>query len=218
MSAVAPLRAPRPAPAAPPRPRAQQPSRPRLSIVAGSTHAGRAPFTVLVASVLVGGLVLLLMLHTFAAQDGFQVRDLQQRLSKLSDQEQALQVADQQLQAPESLRARAQALGMVPASVSSYHRLTDGRAVGLEQPVSSPSMVAAVTAASTASGGGATHKHADKSTTTTKPKAATTKKTKAATTTKTTTATTTKTATTRRTTTTRTTAGRHHHPAGTSTR
>lgn len=117
MSATTALRAalthPRPATAP-----AQAPARPRLSVVPApaSTTAGRLPFVLAVGAVLATGLVLLLLLHTLAAQDGFTVHSLQAKSASLADQEQQLAYADLQAQSPAQLAARAKALGMVQAT------------------------------------------------------------------------------------------------------
>ena len=83
-----------------------------------------------VAGVLAVGLVTLLMLHTLAAQDAFTVHKLARQSAALADQEQALTVANEQAQAPTSLAAQANALGMVPATSLTVSRL-HGRPVAL---------------------------------------------------------------------------------------
>jgi hypothetical protein len=114
-------------------------SRTPLSIVTPqTTSAGRLPFAVLVGGVLLAGLMSLLLLHTMAAQDGFRVHDLNQRLATLQDQEQQLQVLDQQAGSPTALRTAAAALGMRPSTISSYRTLKDGRVVGIQTAVPIP--------------------------------------------------------------------------------
>ena len=98
-----------------PAPRRSAPTRPPLRVVPPRTVvAGRAPFAIVVAVVLMGGLIGLLVLHTSAAQDAFQLHDLQRQTAALADTEQQLAVAEQQQQAPAELSARAKALGIVP--------------------------------------------------------------------------------------------------------
>jgi hypothetical protein len=126
MSAAAPLRA---APARPAAPARSQPARPRLTLVAAPT-AGRVPFVLAVGAVLAAGLVTLLLLHTLAAQDAFTVHQLQHRTASLSDQEQALVVANEQAQAPSGLAMRAAGLGMIPATSLTVTRL-HGRAIAV---------------------------------------------------------------------------------------
>jgi hypothetical protein len=164
MSAVAPLLKPlglRPSAGhAATRPAARS-RRPRLVLVAPNrSTAGRLPFALLIGAVLVTGLLTLLMLHTLAAQDGFTVTKLQDRQKALIDQEQSLEQTVQSDSSPASLRARATALGMVPSVVNSYHRMRDGRAIGLETPVipaPAPVTTAKVSAASTAAKSATTH-------------------------------------------------------------
>jgi hypothetical protein len=122
---------------------------------------------ILIGAVLVGGLLMLLMLHTLAAQDGFTVNTLQHRLATLTDTEQGLEQQVQADSAPAALRARAARLGMVPSTVTSYRKLRGGRAIGTEQPVYVPPPVTtkpaakATAAAGTATTGAAgTAKHA----------------------------------------------------------
>jgi hypothetical protein len=100
--------------------------------------AGRLPFLIVVGAVLVTGLVGVLLLHMLAAQDAYRATALQQRLATLSDQEQQLNMTVESDSSPETLRARAVALGMVPTTVGNFHKLKDGRAVGLQTPVYIP--------------------------------------------------------------------------------
>jgi hypothetical protein len=121
-----PLPTPRqPAPGAPARSRAQ------LSIVASRpAAAGRAPFAVLIAGILLAGLMGLLLVHTLAAQDAFRVHDLNQRLATLKDSEQQLQIATEQAESPSALRTHALALGMRPSQIGGYRHAKDGRVIG----------------------------------------------------------------------------------------
>jgi hypothetical protein len=123
---ASPLPSPRqPAPSGPARSRAQ------LSIVASRpAAAGRAPFAVLIAGILLAGLMGLLLVHTLAAQDAFRVHDLNQRLASLKDSEQRLQIATEQAESPNALRTRALALGMRPSQIDGYRHAKDGRVIG----------------------------------------------------------------------------------------
>ncbi|HEX3825059.1 MAG TPA: hypothetical protein VHV79_11405 [Mycobacteriales bacterium] len=96
------------------------------------------PFVILVGAVLVAGLVAVLLLHMVAAQDGFRATALSQRLATLTNQEQDLQQKVDADSAPQALQKSAAGLGMVPASVGSYRRLHDGRAIGTQTGVSVP--------------------------------------------------------------------------------
>jgi type II secretory pathway pseudopilin PulG len=130
---------------APRQPRTSAPARSRtqLSLVAPrATVAGRTPFAVLVAVILMAGLMALLLVHTLAAQDAFRVHDLNQRLAALKDTEQQLAVSTEQAASPTALRARAEALGMQPSQIDGYRHTKDGRVVGtltaVPQPVVAP--------------------------------------------------------------------------------
>jgi hypothetical protein len=142
VSAAAPLRQPAAATA---------PARARLTLVeAGRVTAGRAPFVILVGAVLAGGLFTLLLLHTMAAQDGFRLHALQRQSAALGDTEQQLTVADQQLQAPSALAARARALGMVPTGSLSFIRV-HGRVVAVATALPPPAPAPTATPSASAS-------------------------------------------------------------------
>src|SRR4051812_45546930 len=112
-------------------PAAAERQRPALRVVPRrAAIAGRLPFAILVGGILGAGLVALLLLHTMAAQDAFRLHDLQRQAAELSDTQQQLQVAGQQMQAPAALAARARQLGMVPTGSISFVRLRSGRLGG----------------------------------------------------------------------------------------
>lgn len=123
MNAAAPARAPQ-------RPRAEPPSL-RL-VVARPLVAGRAAFAGIVATVLAVGLVLLLLLHTWAAQDAFRLQEIQRQAATLDDSVQQLALQEQQREDPGVLAARARALGMMPTTSLAFVRLhRHGRIVGV---------------------------------------------------------------------------------------
>ena len=142
---------------------------PALRLVPGrAVIAGRVPFAILVGLILGGGLISLLLLNTMAAQDSFRLHDLQKQAAELSDTQQELQVATQQLESPETLSAKARALGMVPTGSISFIRLHNGRVVGVAKaaplpppPAPKPSASASTSPAKTtktgASSGSAAH-------------------------------------------------------------
>jgi cell division protein FtsI (penicillin-binding protein 3) len=76
-----------------------------------------------------------------AAQDAYRANHLQQRLTTLTDAEQRLSRIVESDSAPAALRQRAKTLGMVPATISGFHKLRDGRAVGLQAPVQPPAPI-----------------------------------------------------------------------------
>lgn len=136
-------------------------ARPTLRLIPGrAAIAGRLPFAMLVGGILGGGLIALLLLNTMAAQDAFRLHDLQRQAADLSDTQQELQVATQQLEAPATLAARARALGMVPTGSISFVRLRSGRLVGVAKaaplpaaPAPSPTPTASTSSSSGASSG-----------------------------------------------------------------
>ena len=137
---------------------APAPSRPALRLIPGTAAiAGRVPFAILVAAILGGGLISLLLLHTMAAQDAFRLHDLQRQAADLNDTQQQLEVANQQLQSPAVLAAKARSLGMVPTASISFVRLHSGRLVGVAKAAPlpaapAPSSSASATTTQTASG------------------------------------------------------------------
>ncbi|MGN6472416.1 MAG: hypothetical protein ACTHK4_02050 [Mycobacteriales bacterium] len=121
--------------------------RPKLVVIPGQRVVGRMPFVLLIGGMLLASLIALLMLHTLAAQDAFHQTSLQQRLAALTDTEQHLQQQVQMDAAPDSLRARARALGMVPSVITGYRRLPNGRVVAHEVAANSPAAAAAAATA-----------------------------------------------------------------------
>ncbi len=117
-----------------------EPRRPSLRLVAARPlTAARLPFAIFIGAILVTGLVVLLLLHTMAAQDAFRLQALEHESSALDDTEEQLAVANQQAAAPSELGARARALGMVPTDSIAYvdlHR--HGKIVGVVQAAPPP--------------------------------------------------------------------------------
>jgi len=132
MSATAPLRAaaPQRRPSGSRAPR-RTPNRPLRLVEPPATTPGRLAFVVLIGAVLGGGLVVLLLLHTLAAQDAFTLHRLQHQAATLNDAEQELTVANQQAAAPSALARRARALGMVPTGPMTIEHRRNGRLVGV---------------------------------------------------------------------------------------
>ena len=117
-------------PAGVPRP-ARGPAGPRLLLVPPlRTGAPRAPFVVLIGTLLTAGLAGLLFLHTAIAEDSFRLHDLTARSAVLTDREQALEQEIATLAAPQRLAARAKSLGMVRSENPAFIRTSDGRILG----------------------------------------------------------------------------------------
>jgi hypothetical protein len=128
-----------PAPRTVPATRKPAAARPRLVLVSSRRQAaGRLPFLIVIGAVLVSGLVGVLFLHMLAAQDAYRATALQDRLATLNDQAQQLTNLVEADSSPHALQQRAARLGMVPTAISNFHRLHDGRAVGVQKPVLPP--------------------------------------------------------------------------------
>lgn len=94
------------------------------------TGAPRAPFVVLLGTLLTGGLAGLLFLHTALAEDSFRLHDLKVRSAVLTDREQALEQQVALEASPRRLAAKAEALGMVRSENPAFIRLSDGKVLG----------------------------------------------------------------------------------------
>lgn len=116
-----------------------QPRRARLSLVPPlRTGAPRAPFVLLLSTLLGGGLAGLLFLHTALAEDSFRLQDLQARSAVLTDREQVLQQQVAEEASPKRLAERAERLGMVRSVNPAFLRLSDGKILGKPRPGVAP--------------------------------------------------------------------------------
>lgn len=124
--------------AARPRPRSPRATKPTtlpLRLVAPvRSRASRAPFVVVVLTVLGIGLVGLILLSTVLQAQSFEVARLSARSDALAVKEQGLRRDVEQLQAPANLAQRALSLGMVPNANPVFLRPSDGEVVGKPQP------------------------------------------------------------------------------------
>lgn len=103
--------------------------------------ARRAPFLLLVACLLVGGLCALLALNTAAAAEELRRHAIAQSNAGLADDVQQLRAELDARQAPAALASAAARLGMVPAGDAAFLSLQpDGRAkvLGSPQPAAAP--------------------------------------------------------------------------------
>jgi hypothetical protein len=117
-------------------------TRPRL-VASGASHVPtrtgppRAPFALLIAGLLVGGLCALLALNTAAAAAELRRQSIAQANADAADDVQQLKAELAARRAPAALRSAASALGMVPADHPAFLRIQpDGRAsvLGSAQP------------------------------------------------------------------------------------
>ncbi len=146
------------------------------------TGAPRAPFVLLLGTLLVGGLVGLLVLHTALAEDSFRLHDLKVRSALLTDRGQALEQQVAAEAAPRRLAARAEAMGMVRSENPAFIRLSDGKVLGRPKAGVAPA-VAPVAPAASAKPGDAKGKAGGTTTkaTTARPRTSTKASTKAGT-------------------------------------
>ncbi|KAA6220250.1 cell division protein FtsL [Streptomyces filamentosus] len=95
----------------------------------GPSSAARTPFVLLVVLLLGGGLITLLLLNSALNQGSFELRELKDRTTELTDEEQALQRDVDAYAAPDALERRARELGMVPGGSPAFLG-PDGKVLG----------------------------------------------------------------------------------------
>ncbi|WP_329856721.1 FtsB family cell division protein [Streptomyces sp. SP18ES09] len=109
----------------------------------GPSSAARTPFVLLVFVLLGGGLIALLVLNSALNQGSFQLNELKDRTTELTDEEQALQRDVDDYAAPDALERRARELGMVPGGSPAF-LAPEGKVLGepsvaeAPKPTSSP--------------------------------------------------------------------------------
>ena len=108
------------------------------------SQARRAPFVVVLLSVLSVGLVGLILMSTALQAQSFQMSSLQAENNALQVTQQQLAREVEVLQAPAHIASQALSLGMVPNTNPAFLRLSDGRVVGDPAPAESGSNVTRV--------------------------------------------------------------------------
>ncbi|MFB7585708.1 hypothetical protein [Streptomyces sp. NPDC056169] len=103
----------------------------------GPSSAARTPFVLLVFVLLGGGLIALLLLNSALNQGSFKLRELKDRTTELTDEEQALQRDVDDYAAPDALERRARELGMVPGGSPAFLG-PDGKVLGEPTAAASP--------------------------------------------------------------------------------
>jgi hypothetical protein len=93
-------------------------------------RARRAPFVVVVLSILAVGLVGLILLSTAMQAQAFRIDDLQQQSTLLQAQKEQLASEVDRMQSPSGLADRALTEGMVPNANPVFLRLSDGKVIG----------------------------------------------------------------------------------------
>ncbi|MCL8026995.1 hypothetical protein [Nocardioides bruguierae] len=103
----------------------------RLRVVpAVRTRAPRAPFAVLVAGLLLGGVIGLLMFNTSLQSSAFAADALEDKAATLSAREEALSTDLETLRDPETIARKAQRLGMQIPAAPLFLSLSDGTVSG----------------------------------------------------------------------------------------
>ncbi|WP_405853135.1 septum formation initiator family protein [Streptomyces sp. NBC_00090] len=115
----------------------------------GPSSAARTPFVLLVFVLLGGGLITLLLLNSALNQGSFKLRELEERTTELTDEEQALQRDVDDYAAPDALERRARELGMVPGGSPAFLG-PDGKVLGVPSAAVSPKPSPTPTARTTA--------------------------------------------------------------------
>ncbi|MFE6852533.1 septum formation initiator family protein [Streptomyces sp. NPDC057674] len=103
----------------------------------GPSSAARTPFVLLVVVLLGGGLISLLLLNSALNQGSFQLNELKDRTTELTDEEQALQRDVDDYAAPDALERRARELGMVPGGSPAFLG-PDGKVLGEPSEAAAP--------------------------------------------------------------------------------
>ncbi|MET9673786.1 hypothetical protein ABZY68_11915 [Streptomyces sp. NPDC006482] len=103
----------------------------------GPSSAARTPFVLLVFLLLGGGLIALLLLNSALNQGSFKLRELKDRTTELTDEQQALQRDVDDYAAPDALARRARELGMVPGGSPAFLG-PDGKVLGVPSAAASP--------------------------------------------------------------------------------
>jgi hypothetical protein len=90
-------------------------------------------FAVVLSAMLVVGSLILLLINTMLAQDAFVLHGLQQQVSTLTAQEQAVTALTDTESSPDSLAIKATALGMVPGGTPVFLDVNTGKVVGVAE-------------------------------------------------------------------------------------
>jgi hypothetical protein len=97
-------------------------------------------FAAVLSAMLVVGSLILLLINTLLAQDAFVLHGLQQQVSTLTAQQQAVTALTDTESSPESLAIKATALGMVPGGTPVFLDLNTGKVVGVAEKASNSAL------------------------------------------------------------------------------
>lgn len=109
------------------------------------SRARRAPFVVVVLTLLSIGLVGLIVMSTVLQAQSFEAAKLGRTADALKTQQQSLAREVEGLQSPANVAQRALRVGMVPNVNPAFLRLSDGKVLGKPEPALPGSNVASVT-------------------------------------------------------------------------
>ncbi|NRQ51003.1 hypothetical protein [Aeromicrobium stalagmiti] len=109
------------------------------------SRARKAPFVVVVLTVLSIGLVGLIVMSTVLQAQSFEAARLQSQATSLQTQQQALSREVDRLQSPANVAREALAIGMVPNANPAFLRLADGKVLGKPEAAVAGSNITRVT-------------------------------------------------------------------------
>lgn len=109
------------------------------------SRARKAPFVVVVMTILSIGLVGLIVMSTVLQSQSFQSARLDREAAALTTQQQALAREVDRMQSPANVAERAVRLGMVPNANPAFLRLSDGKVLGKPEPAKAGSNIGSVT-------------------------------------------------------------------------
>lgn len=98
------------------------------------SRARKAPFVVVVMTILSIGLVGLIIMSTVLQAQSFEAARLDREAAQLSTQQQSLSRDVDRMQSPANVASRAVQLGMVPNSNPAFLRLSDDKVLGKAEP------------------------------------------------------------------------------------
>ncbi|TXL62832.1 septum formation initiator family protein [Aeromicrobium terrae] len=131
-----------------PRLRPQKPqtrSRALRLVAPVSSRARKAPFVVVVLTLLGAGLVGLILISTVLQAQSFEAARLSDEADALQTQQQALSREVDRMQSPSNIAQRALQLGMVPSANPIFLRITDGEVIGKAVPAPAKGSIRRVT-------------------------------------------------------------------------
>ncbi len=118
----------------------------RLRVVPATIgQTGNGVFAVVCMVLLTLGLAALLMMNTALASGIYQLKALQAQSGTLTDTQEQLTQAVDDLRSPRTLADKAQAMGMVPAKSMAFIRLSDGAVIGVAEPAKADQRLNVVT-------------------------------------------------------------------------